>query len=179
MVVASREPRFATADLDFGERSQLPRVAFAHLVRGVVRHDLARLGGLTGNEDEKRKEYKKAVRALYEALKGHDVQESMTLYKSSHPSHEELEDDMRTICANAAYSPIPFTATMGAIRKYKEYYSDEMVDQIYKSQTRYMLFDKEEFKNLLRRIANDENFDYFKFIDDRWDEFVTQYMKTH
>lgn len=130
-------------------------------------------------EEEKRKEYKKAVKALYEALKGHDVQESMTVYKSSHPSHEELEDDMHSICANAAYSPIPYTATMGALRKYKEYYSDEIVDQIYKSQTRYMLFDKDGFKDLLHRIANDENFDYFKFIDDQWDKFVTQYMKTH
>ncbi len=130
-------------------------------------------------EEEKRREYKKAVKALYEALRGREVQESMTVFKSGHPSREELEDNMRSICANAAYSPIPYTATMNTLAEYSEFYSDELVDQVFKTQTRYMLFDKAGFKELLHRIANDENFDYFKFIDDRWDKFVTQYMRTH
>lgn len=131
-------------------------------------------------EEEKKKEYKKAVKTLYEALRGREVQEIMTFIKSGHPTHEALEDDMRSlICANDAYSPIPYTATMNALAQYSEFYSDELVDQVFKTQTRYMLFDKTEFKELLHRIANDENFEYYKFIDDRWDKFVTQYMKTH
>lgn len=101
------------------------------------------------------------------------------MYRSGKSSRKELEENLRSICANASYSPVPYIGTMGSIREYKEFYSEEILDQVYKGQTKYMLFDRAGFADLVRRISNDDSFDFFSYIDKKWDEFVTEYMKKH
>ena len=90
-----------------------------------------------------------------------------------------MEEDLRGICANACYSPIPYSETMWNIYKYRDFYSEELIDQIYKGQTKYMLFDRTGFADLVHKISGDTPFDFFAFIDKKWDMFVSEYMRTH
>lgn len=128
---------------------------------------------------EKLKEYKKSLRLLYESLKGSDIREQIATIKACKPSRNELEDGLRAICADCSYSPIPYTETIGNIRKYKDFYSEELIDQIYKGQTKYMLFNRDGFSHLIKRISDEDSFDFFAHIDKKWDLFVTEYLKTH
>ena len=128
---------------------------------------------------EKLREYKKSLRALYEALKGPEIREQISTIKACKPTRKELEEDLRGICANACYSPIPYSETMGNIYQYRDFYSEELIDQIYKGQTKYMLFDRTGFADLVHKISGDTPFDFFAFIDKKWDMFVSEYMRTH
>ena len=114
---------------------------------------------------------------LYEALKGAEIREQISTIKAHKPTKEDLEHDLREICANDSYSPVPYSKTMRDIRKYKDFYSEEIIDQIYKGQTKYMLFDRAGFSDLIRRISDDTTFDFFSYIDKKWDLFVTEHMK--
>ncbi len=125
-------------------------------------------------------EYIKALEILYEALKGAEIEESVDRFKSWNISRNEMEQNLRElISASTSYSPIPYTKTMGDIYKHRELYSDDILDSVYKGQTEYMMFDRQEFGDLVRRISYDDSFDFFKYIDNRWRKFVTSYMKKH
>ncbi len=128
---------------------------------------------------EKLREYKKSLKTLYEALKGPEIREQISTIKACKPTRKELEEDLRGICANACYSPIPYSETMGNIYRYRDFYSEEVIDQIYKGQTKYMLFDRTGFADLVHKISGDTPFDFFAFIDKKWDMFVSEYMRTH
>lgn len=128
---------------------------------------------------EKLREYKKSLRILYEALKGPEIREQISVIKSCRPTRRELEQELREICANACYSPVPYTETLGNICRYRDFYSEEIIDQIYKGQTRYMLFDRTEFSDLVQKIAGEGPFDFLRCIDEKWDLFVTVYMRNH
>lgn len=131
-------------------------------------------------DSEKLREYKKSLRILYEALKGSEIREQISTIKACKPTRKELEQDLRElICANASYSPIPYSETMGNIYKYRDFYSEDLIDQIYKGQTKYMLIDRAGFSDLVHKISDDTAFDYFAYIDRKWDLFVTEYIKKY
>lgn len=67
------------------------------------------------------------------------------------------------------HGTIPYSETMGNIYQYRDFYSEELIDQIYKGQTKYMLFDRTGFADLVRKISGDAPFDFFAFIDKKWD----------
>ena len=68
---------------------------------------------------------------------------------------------------------------MWNIYKYRDFYSEELIDQIYKVQTKYMLFDRTGFADLVHKISGDTPFDFFACIDKKWDIFVSEYMRKH
>lgn len=42
-----------------------------------------------------------------------------------------------------------------------------------------MLFDRTGFADLVHKISRDTPFDFFAFIDEKWDMFVSEYMRKH
>ena len=94
----------------------------------------------------------------------------------------------QTISVAESENPIsltrPSTENVGGlflsiIYQYRDFYSEELIDQIYKGQTKYMLFDRTGFADLVHKISGDTPFDFFAFIDKKWDMFVSEYMRTH
>lgn len=128
------------------------------------------------SDEEKVKVATKAVKQLYSAMKGPGVRDYISDVKDIAKTKEDLEKKLLSMPAKKFYTPDNYTDIKKVISNLGDYKLDNIIEDVYTSQTRYMIVDKEEFKELICNISAYKKADYYAFIEDKWINYVNKYM---